>query len=255
MRTLIRSGLVAVIALCAGVRPAAAGFVGRSLTLGNSRAELDLGAGLGRVPDELGIGFNLELGYGLTSELDLRVRTGLRVGYDGRATDADIYGRPFETETYNPGGDTLANPEIGLLWSLTHGHTAQIGFDARVMLPVGSNISFLVGLPIRLHFARARLDTGVFVPIFFHDHDGDRKTNAIFSVPLHLWFQTSGGLYLGPVTGVRFHDGGSDVPLGLGIGAPLSGDADLRFWLLFPDVSHSGSAKTFGAGVAISVMF
>jgi hypothetical protein len=254
MRALFR-GLVLLLPLLAA-RPASAGsFLGRSLALSTGRMELGLGAGLGHVPDELGLGFNFELGYGLSSSLELRLRSGLRAGHDGRVTRADVYGRPFETETYNTGGDTLANPEIGLLWELIQGHTGQIGFDTRVVLPVSGDISLMVALPVRLRLPRARIDTGLYVPIFFHDGPED-DTTEIISIPFHLFFQPSSDLYLGPITGVRFHEhGGTDVPLGLALGTSISWDADLRFWLLFPDVSHSGSAKVFGVGVGLYVLF
>jgi hypothetical protein len=55
---------------------------------------------------------------------------------------------------------------------------------------------------------------------------------------------------------VRFHQNDDEsVPLGLAIGTSLAYDADLRFWLLFPDVSHDGSAKHFGGGVGLYVTF
>jgi hypothetical protein len=254
--------LVSVASLALGLlmtdgRPAAASYVGRSLVLPSSRLELALGAGLGRVPDHLGLGFNLELGIGLGSALELRGRTGLRVGNNGRFTRADVYGRPFQTETYNTGGDTVANPELGLIWAFARGRPAEIGLDMRVTLPVGSDIGVMVALPIRLHLGRARLDTGVYVPIFFHDRDGDRDddVDAIISVPFHLFFQPSGDFYLGFMTGVRFHDPGTTVPLGFGLGSAVSYGTDLRFWLLFPDVSHDGSAKVFGLGVGLNVLF
>lgn len=244
--------LAAAAASVALVPEAHASFVGRSLTLPGRTAELGLGLGLGRedFPDATGLGLNLELGYGFGSGLELRLRTGVRFGHDGRITRADEYGRTFQTETYGTGGDSFANPEIALRWSLARGSAAELGLDARVFLPVGSDIGVMIALPVLLRLGSVRLDTGVYVPILFYD-----PTQTIVSIPLHLWIQISGGTYLGPQLGFRFRDGDTTVPLGFGFGRVLSGRTELRLWLLFRDVSDSGDAKNFGAGVGFSFVF
>jgi hypothetical protein len=232
----------------------AGGHAERGLILPPSVWELGLGLGLARedAPDALGFGLNFELGGALTSRLELRLRSGVAFSREGRLTRADIYGRPFETETYNRGGDTLANPEIGLRWVLVRLTAVELGLDTRATLPVGSPFGLLIGLPVNLYFGgRVKLETGIFVPIVFYD-----DVWTIVSIPLHLWINLDSGLYLGPLTGVRFRDGGgTDVPLGFGLGTSLASDADLRLWILFPDVSESGGAKDFGAGVAVYVSF
>lgn len=239
-------------AVLASTPAAAASFVHRSLTLPRSTWELGLGVGLARVPDNVGVGFNLELGIGLSPAFELRMRTGLRVGYDGRLLKADYWGRPVETETYNLGGDTLANPEIGVKWAFVRRGTVEVGLDLRLTLPVGSDIGFMFGLPLKLHFDRARIDSGVYVPIVFHE--GDDST--AISIPLHLLFDVSGGTYFGPITGIVFQDGGGEmVPLGLAIGGAVARDVDLRMWLLWPDISYSGAAKVFGVGVGLYILF
>src|ERR1700742_1329448 len=87
----------------------AATYVNRPLTLPRSEISLDFGLGLGHAGPFNGVGFNLELHGGLTSRLELGIRTGIRAGVDGRATQADYYGRTFETETYGTDHKTLAN--------------------------------------------------------------------------------------------------------------------------------------------------
>ena len=235
-----------------GAWPAeAAPFVHRGLTLSRGTWEVGLGLGLARIPDNVGVGFNMELGVGLSSAFELRVRTGLRVGTDGRALDADYFGRPVETETYNLGGDTLANPEIGIKWAFVRRGAVELGLDFRMILPVGSNLGLLFGLPLNLHFGRARIDTGIFVPIVFNEGDDD----TAISIPLHILFDVSGGTYFGPITGIVFDGGDERVPLGLAIGSGVASGVDLRFWFLFPDISYSGAAKHFGAGVALYILF
>ena len=246
--------LVALVFALAAQPARATSPVGRSLNLNAGTFELGLGAGIGhREPvDYTGLGLNFELGYGITPVLELRVRSGLRFGIAGRATEADRYGRPVETETYNLGSDSLANPEVGLRFNLLRGGTAEIALDGKVYLPVSGSFGVLVGLPLALHLgSRLRIDTGLFVPIVF-----ENPTSNLVSLPLHLWIKLQGGSFVGPITGVVFpSSGGKLVPFGIGVGTPLSYDADVRLWLLFEDVSHDGASKNFGAGVGLYVTF
>jgi hypothetical protein len=250
---LLVTTLSALLAGTGGVAEAAP-FVHRPLTLSRSEWALDFGLGLHHVranPDLNGFGLNFEVGVGLTSFLQLGVRTGVRIGAEGRATQADSFGRTFETETYGTAHSTVANPEIALRWALVHS-TAELGIEGRVYLPTedGSDVGIMLGVPVAIHIGGgARLDTGLYVPIIFSD-----PTTTLVSIPFHLWFQASHQLYLGPLTGVRFHDGsGTSVPLGFGLGYSASYDVDLKTWLLFPNVKSSG--KNFGAGGGLQVRF
>ena len=91
-------------------------FVHRDLTLPGGVWAIDLGLGVGHVDrpapveDITGLGFNLEVKGGLTPRLQLGLRTGIRVGIDGRTTQADRYGRTFETETYDTGAGHRRQP-------------------------------------------------------------------------------------------------------------------------------------------------
>ncbi len=261
-----KSGIVLVasgLGFCFGVEPArvalAVPTVHRPLTLPGSSGELDLGLGLGHedrpapVREATGLGVNLGFAWGLTSTVELGVRTGLRFGRDGRDTRADGYGRMFETETYDTGHQSIANPEIGIRGALAHG-IVDLGIEGRLYLPVedGTRVGVLVGLPLLIHLGgSARLNTGVYVPIIFRD-----PVETTVSVPVHLWFQAGPSVSVGLLSGVRFHKrGGHTVPLGAGVGYGLSSAVELRTWLLFPDIGGDGSARNFGGGAGLSLAF
>jgi hypothetical protein len=245
-----------VAAVVGGVEVAeAAPFVNRPLTLSRSDWALDMGLGIHHIPlpdpadDVTGFGFNFEVKGGLTSFLQLGLRTGVRIGNKGRATQADYFGRTFETETYGTGGKTVANPEISLTWALIH-TAVELGLEGRLYLPLDGPTGIMVAVPVNIHLgSSARLDTGIFVPIILRD---DPDTTV--SIPIHLWFQASHQLWLGPLTGVRFHDPGTSVPLGFGLGYSASYDVDLKTWILFPNVDDDG-ANDFGVGFGLQARF
>jgi hypothetical protein len=245
----VAAAALLIISVAAPAR--ATSYANRSLNLPNGVMELGLGLGVGHSEpiDYTGLGVNMELGYGLNSRLELRFRTGLRFGEEGRITQADYFGRPVETETWNLGFETLANPELGLRFSLERGGTAEVALDTRLMIPVDGDVGLLFGIPVALHLSRVRLDTGIYVPIIFNDDN----TRVHVSIPLHLWIRLDSGTFLGPITGIRFYDGGGEsVPFGVGVGTPLAYDADLRFWFLFPDIDDSDD---WGTGVGLYVTF
>jgi hypothetical protein len=243
------------VVLGSGSTAQATEYVNQPLTLSRGEWALDFGLGIAHLdtePEDFnGFGLNLELAGGLTSFLQLGLRTGVRLGRDGRASQADEFGRMFDTETYGTFHSTLADPEISVRWALVHS-TAELGLEGRIYLPTedGSVVGMMVAVPLLVHIGGvARLDTGVYVPIIFTDPDA----TTLVSIPFHLWFQASHEVYLGPITGVRFHDPGTSVPLGFGLGISLSYDVDLKTWLLFPNVKDS--TKYFGAGVGLQVRF
>src|SRR3954454_2627204 len=183
LRKLVFLLLVGVFATTATGSALASPFVYRPITLSRSEWSLDLGLGLGHNdnPDLTGFGLNLEMAAGLTSFLQLGIRTGFRLNDDGRAVRADEYGRTFETETYGTGHRSVANPEISLRWALVHS-TAELALEGRLYLPVedGTNAGIMVALPIALHLGSSvRVDTGLYVPIIFND-----PTTTVISFPL-----------------------------------------------------------------------
>jgi hypothetical protein len=266
-----RAHLVGVVAIVAGLgltsppAEAAAPFVYRGLTLPRGDFALDLGLGLGHAPynpgpdDSItGFGMNLELKAGVSYDLELGVRTGFRFDYGGRVTQADSYGRLFETETYGVRYDSVANPEIRLTWAVAHGAVAQLGLEGRMYLPAesGSYFGVMVALPLWLRLANVRFDSGLYVPIIFTEPN----TTTIVSVPLHIWIQATGRFWLGPLFGLRIVNppvGNSydEYPVGFGLGTMLAQNLDLRFWFLFPDMSRPQAARWFGTGVSFQIRF
>jgi hypothetical protein len=244
----------------AGAARAEAPWVYRSIVLPRGAVALDLGLGLGHQPDPdggslTGFGMNLAISGSVTHELEIGVRTGFRLDDAGQATQADIYGRPFETETYGTDHDRVANPEVHFRWAVARGSAAELGLELRAYLPIenGSSFGLMFGLPVVLRAGAIRLDTGLYVPVIFSD-----PTRTVVSVPLHLWIQATRTLWLGPLFGVRVVSGGGshdEYPLGFGLGSSLTRSIDLRTWLLFPDISQNEAARTFGAGIALQLRF
>jgi hypothetical protein len=259
----LRIIVAAALVLAAAATPAAAAppWIYRSITLPRGDVALDVGLGIGHDnldpgPDRTGLGMNLELSFGVTHEVEMGIRTGFRFGVDGRATRADQYGRPFDTETYGTNNDDVANPEVHMRWAVARGSVAQLGLELRAYLPVenGSRFGLMFGLPIALRLGAVRIDSGLYVPVIFTEPD----TTTIVSVPLHVWIQASSTLWLGPLFGLRVvNRGGShnEYPLGFGLGTMLTRSVDLRTWFLFPDINRNEGARLFGAGVALQVRF
>jgi hypothetical protein len=248
--------LLALLAVPAAAR---ADYVERPLTLPSG--VWALGVGLGIAHDERpdpfedinGFGLNLELKGGLTPSLQLGLRTGLRFGSEGRATQADTFGRTFDTETYGVGVDDIANPELSLRAAVIRTDAVGLGVEGRLYLPIedGTEVGIMIALPLHLHFGAVRLDSGLYVPIIFTD-----PRFSVVSVPFHFWFQASPELALGVLTGVRRFrpGGGTAVPLGVGLNYAMSFATDLRTWLLFPNV-RGGGTEDFGGGLALEMRF
>jgi hypothetical protein len=240
---------------------AAGPWVDRSITLPRHDWAFNFGLGIAHVPRSLGPGFNLEGAFGVTHSFQIGLRTGFRFNPTARAGAADVYGRPFDTETYGTGVDTVANPEFYLRWAAIQGDVVELGLEGRVMSPFSQGLGLMFGLPLVFHFGRAaRLDTGVYVPILFYD-----PTVSFVSFPLHLWFQLTGRFWLGPMSGVRVGttDRGpwwrpfpgpsrTEVPLGFGLGYSVLRNLDFKAQFLFQDVAN-GEADFWGFGGGLEV--
>jgi len=229
-----------------------------------------MGFGLGFVTRDnggashTGPGFNLEMAVGITRDIELGFRTGLRPTDDARFTHADEYGRLFDRETdpYAAGNGAMANPEFRLRGALTRGQIAEVALEGRVVLPFATDapignhtsVGLQAGLPIAIHAGRvARFDTGIYIPIAFYD-----PAVVGFRVPLAVWFQVSNKVWLGPITGLYFtHIGGrqdfdrTDLLLGFGLGVSLSRNIDLKTMFLLPRVNDRDGAHVFGAGIGL----
>src|SRR5262249_41668680 len=111
----IVASLVFALTLTAAPLARAAGpYVDRAITLPRHDWAFDFGLGIGHVPgpSSLGPGFNVEAAFGVTRRVQLGLRTGFRPNNPARGGAADVYGRPFDTETYGTGIDVVANPEF-----------------------------------------------------------------------------------------------------------------------------------------------
>jgi hypothetical protein len=257
----IFSPLVFAVVFAAAPAARAAGpWVDRSITLPRHDWAFDFGLGIAHVPGTLGPGFNLEGAFGVTHAVQLGLRTGFRFNSAARAAEADIFGRPFDTETYGTGVDVVANPEFYVRGALIQGDVVELGLEGRVMSPFSQGLGLMFGMPLVFHFGRvARLDTGVYVPVLFYD-----PTQSLVSFPLHLWLQLTHHFWLGPMSGVRvtatdngpflrpFARSRTEVPLGFGLGYSATRAIDFKAMFLFEDVAN-GSAEWWGFGGGLQV--
>jgi len=254
-------GTALVLTLLAARAEAAPEWIYRGLTLPRGDVALDLGLGYGHepfppVPNRSidGFGMNLEIAGGVTHDLELGLRTGVRFDDGGQATQADVYGRTSATETYDVGFDRMANPELRMRWTVARGSVVHLGLEARAYLPfaTGTRFGVMFGVPLALRLGSVRIDTGLYVPIIFRD-----SATSTVSIPVHVWIQASPTFWLGPLMGLRLNSPGSHdaYPFGFGIGSALSGQIDLRAWILFPDLNRDQAARSFGAGVGLQIRF
>jgi hypothetical protein len=252
-RTALKLGVFSFFLMIAPRARAAAPWVDRAITLPGRAWAFNFGLGLGHVPQStLAPGFNIEGGVSVAHGLEIGLRTGLRFGNTARAAQVDMYGRPFDTKTYGTGFDTVANPEFYIRARLIESQVVEVGLEGRAYIPFNTGFGVMAGVPLAFHFGRAaRLDTGVYVPILFYD-----PTITLVNIPLHLWFQTSNRLWLGPLTGVVIETSGNnqtDVPLGFGLGYSVTSALDFKTWVLFQDVAHSPNSGRWGFGAGIEV--
>jgi hypothetical protein len=246
-----RMSLLAISLTAAPSARAAGPWVDRKITLPRHDWAFNFGLGVAHVPSWTGPGINFEVAGGVTREVQLGLRTGFRFDQRGRGEAPDVYGRPFDTETYGTGIDTIANPEFYVRALLIEGDVVELGLEGRVMSPFSVGLGLMAGMPLAFHFGRdARLDTGVYLPVLFYD-----PTQSLLSFPFHFWFQPTDRFWLGPMSGVRMrtsNGSGTSVPLGFGLGYSMSRGADFKAQFLFQDVSN-GPADHYGLGAAFEV--
>jgi hypothetical protein len=251
--------MLAATLLSAGRAEAASPWIYRGLTLPRHDVALGFGLGYGHAPagpyDNDGFGLNLELRGGVAHNFEIGFRMGFRLDQGGQNTQADLFGRPYETETYGTRFDSASNPELRFRWSVARGYAAELGLELRAYLPIeaGSRFGFMFGLPIALRAGPLRFDTGLFVPVIFYEP----QTVTAVSVPLHIWIQAAYNFWLGPILGFRVESPGSHTayPLGFGLGWQTSRAVDIRTWFLFRDMNRDAAARDWGAGIALEVRF
>jgi hypothetical protein len=244
-------------ALFSSAADAAPPWVSRGTNLPRGDWAFDPGLGFAYsdygVDDAFGVGLNLEAAVGVLQDLEIGLRTGLRLGNDGRLLRADEYGRLFDRQTFGTDHDSVANPEVRVRGRVIRGEVVELALEGRAYLPIedGSRFGMMLGIPILLHLgSRARIDTGLYLPILFRD-----RTETALSIPIDLWFQATSRLWLGPMSGVRYYNrsDSTDVALGFGLGYQLTPAIDLKTMLLFPGINHREGARHFGGGVALQL--
>ncbi len=260
----------APLALSSAEAHAAPPYVDRGLTLPRHVWAFDFGLGVGHAepdpaPSLTGAGLNFDFAVGLTRDILLAFRTGVRLGDDARALRSDNYGRIFDTETFGTGRNTFTNPEARFRWRFVDGEVGEVGLEARAYLPFedGTRFGAMAGLPIALHLGRsARIDTGVNLPIFFYD-----RVNTFVSIPLDVWFQPTAKLWLGPISALRFsfndryflpppgvrNGSHANLLLGFGLGYSVAPVVDLKFQAIFPTITETAGARNFGVGAGVEV--
>ncbi len=249
---------------------AAPPWVDRHLTLPAGDWAFDLGLGVGHVappqaPDITGAGMNLEMAVGLTSRVELGVRTGLRFGdAPDRSVQSDGYGRLFDRQYFDGADDVVANPEVRVRGALVRDEIFELALEGRLIVPVEDNdAGALFGVPMMFHLGqRVRLDTGAYVPIVFGNsrapgQPGRIATSVGVTLPIDVWIQASPRLWLGPMSGVAFRNVGrdsarSDLSLGFGLGYQITHYLDFKTMLLFPYITE-GNGPEFGLGAGVEI--
>jgi hypothetical protein len=252
-RLAVPVGVVSLLLFCASEARAEAPWVDRAITLPGRAWAFNLGMGVGHVPNAgLAPALNLEGGVSVAHGVEIGLRTGLRFNDLAREADADAYGRPFDTVTYGQGSDMVANPEFYIRARLVESQVVELGIEGRAYAPFSRGFGIMPGMPLAFHFGRtARLDTGVYIPILFYD-----PTFSFISIPLHLWFQVSRQLWLGPMSGFVFETRSpnhTEIPLGFGLGYSVTSALDFKTQILFRDVAHGSSSEWWGFGFGLEV--
>jgi hypothetical protein len=254
-RTLSLS-LAAALGATTLAREAAAAppWVERSLTLPSGDFAFDVG--LGTVVARPSAGINLEMGVGLTSRIELGVRTGLRFGDgDPRAANPDGYARLYDLQTFDTGNEAVANPEVRLRGALVRGEVGEVALEGRVVVPVAprTDVGLMFGVPIALHLGdRVRLDTGAYVASLV-----GRPGDPIFalSVPLEVWIQATPRFWLGPLSDfvLQSDGGGAGVVVGFGLGYQISHAIDFKAMALLPLPDRDFELLGVGVGLQIRI--
>jgi hypothetical protein len=262
--SILAAPVVALAATLALPVHAAPEWVDRHLTLPASDWAFDFGLGLAHVPphpgppDDLTAGANVEMAVGVTSRVELGVRTALRFGNPpDRGVEADRYGRLFDRQTFDTAAEVLANPEFRVRGALVRESIFELALEGRLVLPfeAGTAAGLMFGVPMAAHLGSiVRLDFGPYIPFVFYDG----RTAVDLSLPLDVWIQASDRLWLGPMTGLDFvgidnRNSGTNVSLGFGLGYQITHALDFKAMLLFPEINHEGRDFGLGAGIQVRI--
>jgi hypothetical protein len=252
-----------VLALATDAK-AAPPWVDRNLTLPAGDWAFDFGLGIAHIPPppppvhEVTGGVSTEVAVGVTSRVELGLRSALRFGEEpDRGVEADRYGRLFDRQTFDTGSALFANPEFRVTGAIVRESVVELALEGRVVLPfeAGTAAGVLFGVPVAFHFADIlRLDVGAYTPVVFYNPD----TEIDLRLPADLWIQASDRFWLGPMTGVELDRLGrvnevTNVSLGFGLGYQLTHALDFKIMFLFPDINHQGGDFGIGAGIQVRI--
>jgi hypothetical protein len=251
MRILSLAAAVAATAL-AGDAAAAPPWVERGLTLPSGDWAFDIGAA-SVLSTPANAGMNLEMGVGLTSRIELGLRTGLRFGDAiARGEHPDGYARLFDMQTFDLGNEAVANPEVRLRGELVRGEVGEVALEGRVVLPFepGTDVGLLFGVPIALHLGdRVRLDTGGYVATV-----AGRRAPVDLSIPLDVWIQITQRFWLGPVSDfVLDTNGNTGALIGFGLGYQITHAIDFKAWAVSPIPDPDFRSVAVAAGLQFRI--
>ena len=186
-------------------RRARPGSTGAS-TLPRHDVALDFGLGYGHAdaaPDDRSTasGSTSSCAAGIAHNFELGFRMGFRLDNGGQSTQADRYGRPFDTETYGTQLDRVVEPRAAL---------PLVG-GARLRRRAGPRAARLPAdrdqLALRVHVRPADRAARRAAPL---RHRPLRPgpvlrpdASTAVSVPLHIWIQAAYNFWLGPMLGLR----------------------------------------------------
>lgn len=268
---LVAASSFAVLSFASAEALAAPPYIERGIVLPRHDWSFDVGLGIGHgetveTPGitRTGMGFNFEGAVGLTENLELGFRSGIRFGQDAQDVKnlsgfgPDEYGRLYDREgIFGTFGDTFANPEVRVRGRLVHEAAVELGLEGRAWLPFANHSYFgaAFGMPLAFRFSRVKLDTGFWVPVVFFP---DNQTAFWFDVPFNVWIQASEKFWLGPMTGIRFQHQNRPAPfagvdhtsalLGFGMGYQIASAVDFKAQFLFPEITDDRGARNFGVG-------
>ncbi len=201
-----------------------------------------------------GVGFNAEGAIGIIPHLTVGARViGLNFSDDSKASNAAGYGRMYDLQPFNSGGDTFSNPELWGRYEFLDLEQIEVGVDARLILPFDAHTSLglVGGVPVSFHLpGTLRFDTGGYVGLAFSD-----PVVFYFHIPAQVWFQINPSLFLGPLTGLTIESvsaGGQTntataINLGFGIGYTVIPALDIKVLPIFwPSINNNFGENGFG---------
>lgn len=256
MKWLVPVGTFLVALLAASDASAAPPYVTRPMTLPRHDFAGDVGLGVGIIrldpPNDnvTGAGANLEGAFGITENVELGVRAGVRFGNEGRFSQADHYARTLWTETYGTNyRDSVGNPEVRVRWNFFSGSVVEVGLDWRLYLPTEMRAGGMFGVPLHFRIGNfMKIETGPYLPTLFTS-----PALVALTIPGYFWFQVSEAVWLGPMVSARFRiapDGGDRTSFlaGFGLGVQVHRAVDLKTMILFPTLDDDDRATRFWGG-------